>query len=65
MVFIFKTSPFNMSFKEIRDMTFIQAITMITELKGSRKERQDAVSSVLRRSKDTMAVFDVTRGIYE
>lgn len=46
-------------------MTFRQATIMIQELQHSRKERQDAVSNILRRSKDTMATFDVTRGIYE
>ena len=64
-MFLFKTHPFNMSFKEIKEMTFKQAMLMIGELKSVREERQNAVSSVLRGSKETMAVFDVTRGIYE
>ncbi len=65
MVFIFKTHPFNMSFKEIRKMTFRQAILMISELKTVRTERLDAASLILKRSKDVMPVFDVTSGIYD
>lgn len=65
MVFIFKTHPFSMSFKEIKAMTFRQALIMIGELQAVRSERQDAVNSILKRTKDTMPTFDVTRGIYE
>ena len=65
MVFIFKTHPFNMSFKEIKAMTFKQAMLMVAEYQSLRQERQAAVESILKRSKDTMPTFDVTRGIYE
>lgn len=65
MIFIFKTHPFNMTFKEIRAMTFKQALILIQELKNTRQERQDAVSNILRRGKDVMPTFDVSRGIYE
>jgi hypothetical protein len=65
MVFIFKTHPFNMSFKEIKAMTFKQAMLMIGEYQSVRQERQSAVESILKRTKDTMPTFDVTRGIYE
>lgn len=54
-----------MSFKEIKAMTFRQALIMIGELQAVRSERQDAVNSILKRTKDTMPTFDVTRGIYE
>lgn len=46
-------------------MTFRQAILMISEFKAVKEEQRDIVSSILRRSKDVMPVFDVTRGIYE
>ncbi|OQA56544.1 MAG: hypothetical protein BWY42_00963 [Candidatus Omnitrophica bacterium ADurb.Bin277] len=46
-------------------MTFKQALILIQELKSTREERQDAVSGILRRGKDVMPVFDVSRGIYE
>lgn len=46
-------------------MTFKQAIILIQEHQSARQERQDAVSGMLRRSKDVMPVFDVSRGIYE
>lgn len=65
MVFIFKTHPFGMSFKEIKAMTFKQAMILISEYKSVRAERQDAVNAILRRSKETMPTFEVTRGIYE
>lgn len=65
MVFIFKTHPFCMSFQEIREMTFKQAMLMIEELKNSRTEKMEAVQSTLKRSKDIMPMFDVTRGIYD
>jgi len=65
MVFIFKTHPFNMSFKEIKQMTFKQAMLMVAEYQSVRQERQAAVESILKRAKDTMPTFDVTRGIYE
>ena len=54
-----------MSFKEIKQMTFKQAMLMISEYQSVRQERQDAVNSILKRTKDTMPTFDVTRGIYE
>ena len=65
LVFLFKTHPFNMTFKEIKAMTFKQAMLMIGEYQSVRQERQSAVESVLKRSKETMPTFDVARGIYE
>ena len=54
-----------MSFEEIREMTFREALFMISELQAIRTERLEAASAVLKRSKDVMPVFDVTGGIYE
>lgn len=46
-------------------MTFKQAMLMVAEYQSVRQERQAAVESILKRAKDTMPTFDVTRGIYE
>lgn len=65
MVFIFKTYPFNMSFEEIKKMTFVQAVAMIKELNNQTAKRQKQVKKILKANKDVMGVFEVTRGIYE
>ena len=45
-------------------MTFKQALLMIQEMKSLAEERSEAVNSVAGRSKEVMAVLDITRGIY-
>lgn len=65
MIFIFKTHPFNMSFREIKAMTFKQAVLMIKEWQNVRTERQKSAEAILNRTKDTMPTFDIARGIYE
>lgn len=65
MVFMFKTHPFNMGFDEIKSMTFKQSLILIDEYAKQREERREAVNLALKRSKETMPIFDVTSGIYE
>ena len=63
-MFLFKTHPFQMSFDEIKDMTFKQACLMIEELQKMNEEKSKAVQNMAKRSKEIMPVLDVTRGIY-
>lgn len=64
MVFIFKTHPFNMTFEEIKGMTFRQAVLMIKELNSQSKQRQKQVKSALDRNKGVMGVYDIATGIF-
>lgn len=64
MVFIFKTHPFNMTFKEIKEMTFRQALVLIDHLNQVSIERHEAVKQILKGSKDLTATYDVARHLY-
>jgi len=64
MIYIFKTHPFNMTFKEIREMTFRQVVILLKEYQDNSEDKLKAVTALVKKSKDIIPVFDITRGVY-
>jgi len=64
MVFIFKIAPFNMTFEEIKNMTFVQAVILLKELNDQTRSRQKQLKKSLSARKDVMPVFDIATGIF-
>lgn len=64
MVYLFKTHPFNMTFAEIRAMTFKQSLILMEEYQRDIEEKAKMAAHIAGKTKDVMAVFDLTRGVY-
>lgn len=65
MVYIFKTVPFQMSFQEIRGMTFRQAGILLKEYEKDRNKRHQKFNATLKKfEKAAFPVIDLTKGIF-